>query len=98
MDYKIYLSNLYDIYGKLLTEKQRQNFEEYYFHDLSLAELSENYDVSRNAIHKSLKESIDKLQYFEDKLHIYQKNKELMELMRKYPEMEKELERIMEEG
>lgn len=98
MDYKIYLSNLYDIYGKLLTEKQRQNFEEYYFHDLSLAELSENYDVSRNAIHKSLKESIDKLQYFEDKLHIYQKNKELMELMRKYPEMERELERIMEEG
>lgn len=98
MDYKIYLSNLYDIYGKLLTEKQRQNFEEYYFHDLSLAELSENYDVSRNAIHKSLKESIDKLQYYEDKLHIYQKNKELMELMRKYPEMERELERIMEEG
>ena len=98
MNRQLYLSELYDIYGELLTEKQRQNFEEYYFDDLSLSELSENNEVSRNAIHKSIKESIEKLEFYETKLGIAKKNKKLRALILKYPNMKEEIERIIEEG
>ena len=55
MDKKLYLVNLYDYYGVLLTEKQQQYFENYYFDDLSLGEIAENDNVSRNAVHGQLK-------------------------------------------
>ena len=45
MDERLYLINLYDYYGDLLTQKQKDYFEEYYFNNLTLLEISENYDV-----------------------------------------------------
>ena len=42
MEDRIYLTMLYDIYGDLLTEKERKYFEAYYFDNLSLGEISEN--------------------------------------------------------
>ena len=65
MNHRLYLTYLYDYYGELLTEKQRNYFEEYYFNNLSLLEISENYQVSRNAIHKQLKEVEEKLNKYE---------------------------------
>ena len=50
MEEFIYYNELYDIYKPLLTIKQQQYFEEYYYNNLSLSEISENYDISRNAI------------------------------------------------
>lgn len=76
-----YLIDLYDIYGELLTKKQQTYFEDYYFDNLSLQEISENYNVSRNAIYNSLKETKAKLELFENKLNIYSKNKKIKELV-----------------
>lgn len=42
MDKVIYLSNLFDYYGKLLSEKKQNYFKDYYFKNLSLSEISEN--------------------------------------------------------
>jgi hypothetical protein len=81
MDKQIYLTLLYDIYSSLLTEKQQQYFEDYYFENLSLKEISENYKVSRNAIYNTLKEVEEKLQYYENKLNIHKKNKRLKEIV-----------------
>ena len=61
MEELVYYTMLYDIYGTLLTEKQRMYFEEYYFKNLSLSELASIYNISRNAIHKQLKETIKRL-------------------------------------
>ena len=58
----IYFNELYDIYGKLLTEKQREYFEDYYFNNLSFSEMAENYNVSRNAIFKQIHIVTDKLE------------------------------------
>ncbi len=69
----IYLNCLYDYYGELLTEKQKLYFEEYYFNNLTLAEISENYEVSRNAVHKNIKETTLKLLEYEEKLKLYEK-------------------------
>lgn len=77
MEERLYLTYLYDIYGTLLTDKQRECFEEYYFNNLSLGEISENYSVSRNAIHNQLKDSEQKLLNYEKHLKLYEKNKKI---------------------
>ena len=64
----IYFNELYDLYGELLTDKQREYFEDYYFNNLSFAEMAEAYDVSRNAIFKQLHITTDKLEEYEKKL------------------------------
>ena len=74
MDNQVLLSILYDYYGELLTDKQKNYFKDYYFDNLTLSEISENYNISRNAIHKSLKEIEEKLFYYEEKLKLYEKN------------------------
>lgn len=97
MDKNIYLINLYDIYGSLLTKKQQNYFEEYYFDNLSLKEISENYNVTRNAIFNVLKETEEKLEFYEKNLNIYLKNKKIKELIRD-TNLKEEIEKIIEKG
>ena len=76
MEKLIYLNNLYDLYGILLTEKQKLYFREYYFNNLSYGEISEKYNISRNACFKQLKIIEEKLIEYEEKLNLlYKKNK-----------------------
>ena len=72
---------LYDYYSELLTEKQKLYFEDYYFYNLSLQEIAENNKISRNAVHKSLKDIVNKLNYYEEKLKLYEKGKEINKLI-----------------
>ena len=72
---------LFDYYGELLTDIQRSYFMEYYFDNLSLAEIAENFTVSRNAVSKELKLATDKLNAFEEKLKLYSKDKEIRKLV-----------------
>lgn len=83
MKERLYLIDLYDYYGDLLTEKQKIYFEDYYFNNLSLAEISENYDISRNAIHKQLKEVENKLEYYENILEIYKRKNKIEKILDK---------------
>ena len=82
MKERLYLITLYDLYGSLLTDKQQTYFEEYYFNNLSLSEISEIYNVSRNATSKSLKEVEEKLNNYEDKLKIYIKLNKVNKLIK----------------
>jgi len=56
---------LLDHYGPLLTEKQRDVYEWYYQQDLSLGEISEVADVSRNAVFDLISRTDAKLERFE---------------------------------
>lgn len=76
----IYFNELYDLYGELLTDKQRSYFEDYYFNNLSFSEMSENYEVSRNAIFKQIHIVTDKLNEYEQILKLYEKKKLIMEI------------------
>lgn len=82
MDTRSYLIILYDFYGELLNDKQKEFFEDYYFNNLSLGEISENSALSRNAIHKNIKSSEDKLYFYEDKLGLYKKRKLMEEILK----------------
>lgn len=64
---------LYDFYGKLLTEKQKQYIEFYYNFDLSLGEIAEELKVSRQAVHDNLKRAEKSLEEYELKLGLVQK-------------------------
>ena len=81
MDDREYLIILYDYYGELLNDIQRKYFEEYYFDNLSLSEISENDGKSRNAIHKCIKSACNKLYEYEDKLGLFNKKKKLDEII-----------------
>ena len=86
MNDREYIIILYDYYKDLFNMKQQEYFEEYYFNNLSLSEISENMGISRNAIHKSIKLIEDKLLFYEDKLKLYNKSKEISRLLTKVPE------------
>lgn len=81
MDRKIYLNNLYDYYSELFTDKQKEYFESYYFEDLSLSEIAENNQVSRNAVHGQIKIMEEKLEYYEDVLKLYEKAEKIKSLI-----------------
>ena len=78
----VYYTMLYDIYGSLLTDKQKEYFEAYYFNNLSLSELATKYNISRNAIHKQLKETIKRLENYEDNLRLAKKNEMLENIIK----------------
>lgn len=46
---------LYDFYGDMLTDKQRDMIEQYYCQDLSLSEIAENTGISRQGVRDSVK-------------------------------------------
>ena len=69
---------LYDYYKDLLTDIQRSYFEKYYFDNLSLAEIADEYNISRNAVHKQIKSASEKLYFYEKKLKIIKKTNDLL--------------------
>ena len=97
MKREVYLTILYDYYSGLLTEKNCQYFENYYFLNLSLAEIAENLNVSRNAIHKQLKLIEDKLVEYESILKLYDKDLKIKEIIEeeKDPLLKKKLEELI---
>ena len=77
MDQKLekttYINMLLDFYKDLLTTKQRQYLELYYQEDLTLAEISEQFDVSRTAIFDNINRTIKTLEKYEQHLRLVQK-------------------------
>lgn len=70
---------LFDIYGDLLTEKQKTIMDYYYNDDLSLSEIGENGKISRQAIHDTIKKCEKLLYGYEEKLQLLKKNTILKE-------------------
>ena len=67
------ICGLYDLYSNLLTEKQKNYFEDYYFMDLSLAEIAENNNVSRNAVFDQIKRTVNTLLEIEEAVKLNEK-------------------------
>jgi len=44
------MTMLYDFYGELLTDRQKEFYDLYYNEDLSLSEIAENYGISRQGV------------------------------------------------
>lgn len=73
------VSFLLDFYGEMLTEKQREAVELYYFEDLSLAEIADNQGISRQGVRDAIKRSETLLFEMEDRLGLAKKFREIQE-------------------
>lgn len=94
----VYYNNLFDIYGELLTEKEQATFKDYYQEDLSLSEIALENNVSRTAVQKTVKNVLEKLNYYEEKLHILENNDKLRNLLeiQNLIELRKKIEEMLE--
>ena len=68
MEEKVKISMLCQFYGKLLTQKQCEFINDYYNNDLSLSEIAENNNITRQAVRDIIKKGEKKLFEYEEKL------------------------------
>ncbi len=64
---------LYDFYGELLTEHQRNIYEDVVFHDLSYSEVAEAQKISRQGVYDLIKRCNKILEDYEQKLRLVEK-------------------------
>lgn len=81
------MTMLYDFYGELLTQRQQEFFDLYYNEDLSLAEIAENYGISRQGVRDVIVRAEGIMTEMEDKTGIIKRfhlmNKQLAEASEK---------------
>ncbi|MEY8443013.1 putative DNA-binding protein [Lactococcus ileimucosae] len=65
------MNTLFEFYATLLTDKQMNYIELYYADNYSLAEIAEEFDVSRQAVYDNIKRTEKVLEGYEEKLHLY---------------------------
>ena len=96
MEDVVYYNELYDLYGELLTDKQRAYFEDYYFNNLSFSEIAENYDISRNAAFKQIHIVTSKLEEYENILKLREKRLKILAIIKDVPkELKDKIENII---
>lgn len=64
---------LYDFYGELLTDHQKEIYEQFILEDLSLGEIARDANISRQGVHDLVKRCNKALQGYEEKLHLVEK-------------------------
>ena len=87
LEKNVKVSLLCQIYGKMLTKKQYEVINDYYNNDLSLSEIAENNNITRQAVRDIIKKGENKLFYLEEKLAF----------MEKTLKQEKQLQQILDE-
>ena len=94
MSKNLAIADLLDLYGDMLTEKQKDVMELYYDQDLSLAEIAEHEEITRQGVRDSIKRGEAYLLELEEKLHFAEKFKRLMEVTDEITARCNEIERI----
>ena len=94
----VYYASLYDCYKDLLTENEKECFDAYYCEDYSMQEIADSKNVSRSAIHKNIKNVVEKLNYYEDILHLNDVKNHLKNLLdlNNINDIKKEIKDILE--
>lgn len=80
MEKDLSLTELFDLYGGLLTDRQRELFSSYYIYDLSLSEIAEPEGKTRQNVYAAVKSVKDKLHEYEKILKLKEKNDQLFAL------------------
>ena len=73
LDELVNLSMLYDFYGDLFTEHKKHVFEDYVLNDLSLSEIADEFNISRQGVHDIVKRCTQELKDYEDRLSLVKK-------------------------
>lgn len=86
------IGNLFDFYGRLLSDKQYRVIEYYYIDDLSLSEIGENLGISRQGAHDNLKRAEAKLYSYEETLGLVKKFEDSKVKVRRILDLSEDLE------
>ncbi|QRG65537.1 putative DNA-binding protein [Brevibacillus choshinensis] len=78
---------LFDFYAPLLKGKQREYLELYYLDDLSLSEIAEMHEVSRQAVYDHIKRAEKQLFEYDQKLHLAVKHEQRMNALSRMKEL-----------
>lgn len=78
---------LYDFYGELLTEHQRQVYEQVVFEDLSPTEVAQEQGISRQGVHDLIKRCNRILEEYESRLHLVEKFLRIRDSVRKIQDL-----------
>ncbi|WLD95125.1 putative DNA-binding protein [Alkalihalobacillus sp. AL-G] len=92
------INYLFDFYHALLTPKQRNYMALYYLDDLSLGEIAEQYEVSRQAVYDNIKRTESMLDEYEEKLGLlekYQQRNQLLTDFRQLAEKQSDKEKLL---
>ena len=93
MEEKVKISMLCQFYGKLLTQKQSEFINDYYNTDLSLSEIAENNNITRQAVRDIIKKGEKKLFEYEEKLafmkRMLKQNKKIAKILSQITKIEK---------
>ncbi len=85
------ISELCDVYGELLTVRQREIIKSYYDYDLSLSEISENYGITRQAVRDAIVKGGEQLE-------LYEKSLGVCLIRERFTEAIKEIKKLLELG
>ena len=77
------ITSLIDTYGKLITTKQFEVVSSYYYDNLTLSEIGDNYNISRQAVNDCINQSVKALETYEEKLQLLAKNEAIIDKLTK---------------
>lgn len=80
-------SLLYDFYGELLNDHQKEVYEQFVLDDLSLSEIAQEKGISRQGVHDLVKRCQKTLEGYEKKLHLVEKFLSIKEKVGQIDEM-----------
>jgi hypothetical protein len=85
MDFKEFMeiSVLLGYYKNLLSDKQKEYMIQHFEEDMSLSEIAKEFDVSRQAVYDNIRRGIKILKDYEDKLSLYERDKKLIDELKK---------------
>ena len=82
LEERVQIAILSKYYGKLLTDRQQRIMEMYVDNNLSLAEVSEELGISRQAVKDALDTAFVTLKQTEERLHFIEKDAKLKEIIK----------------
>lgn len=91
------LGDLIDIYGELLSEKQRLAITKYVNADMSLAEIAESENITRSGVLDAVQKAKEKLYYYENKMKLLHIKTSLRKIVQDEKSMKENLIKLMEE-
>ncbi len=83
-----YIENLYEVYKELLSNRERDYFENYYFEDYNLQEIADNNEVSKAYVGKYINSIEDKLYNYEKVLKLYEKTIKIRDVIKYIDDIE----------
>ena len=80
-DKAFHMTMLFDFYGDLLTDRQKEFFDLYYNEDLSLSEIAEHENITRQGVRDSIKRGEQTMLELEEKFHLVEKSRKFYDII-----------------